>query len=54
MTVLLSFLVAVPPVTETLTTGSKEREVSEGMMFSIIGRNYVNFILIHDISKKWL
>ena len=36
--VLLSLLVAVPPVTEKLTTTSKGREALEGMMFTIMGR----------------
>ena len=35
---MLSLLVAVPPVTENLTTTSEGREVSEGMMFTIMGR----------------
>ena len=34
----ISLLVAVPPVTEKLTTTSKGREAPEGMMFIIIGR----------------
>ena len=38
MYVLLSLLVAVPPVTEKLTTTSKGREALEGTMFTIIGR----------------
>ena len=36
--VLLSLLVAVPPVTEKLTTTSEGREALEGMMFIIMGR----------------
>ena len=35
---LLSLLVAVPPVTEKLSTTSKGREALEGTMFTIIGR----------------
>ena len=38
MSVLLFLLVAVPPVTEKLTTTSKGREARGGMMFTIIGR----------------
>ena len=36
--VLLSLLVAVPPVTEKLTTTSKGREAPEGTMSTIMGR----------------
>ena len=35
---ILSLLVAVPPVTEKLTTTSWGRRAFEGMMFTIIGR----------------
>ena len=35
---ILSLLVAVPPVTENLTTTSEGREASEGMMFTIMRR----------------
>ena len=35
---MLSLLVAVPPVTEKLTTTSEGREASEGMIFTIMGR----------------
>ena len=35
---ILSLLVAVPPVTEKLTTTSEGREALEGMMFTIMGR----------------
>ena len=38
MSVLLSLLVAVPPVTEKLTGTSKGREARGGMMFTIIDR----------------
>ena len=35
---MISLLVAVPSVTEKLTTTSKGRGASEGMMFTIMGR----------------